>query len=114
MNITKERLLEIIKEEIIRHDKHHCELNEMLGGGNYPGARGPSTAHITVPEVENVAAAAGVQGLMYGHAVELMNALDRANIDRHGFEDMLRDLPHHTKTTGRPYSALSWIYDQIG
>jgi len=114
VNITKERLLEIIKEEIIRHDKHHGELNEMLGGGNYPGARGPSTAHITVPEVENIAAAAGVQGLMYGHAVELMNALDRANIDRHGFEDMLRKLPHHTKTTGRPYSALSWIYDQIG
>ena len=35
MNITKERLLEIIQEEIIRHDKHHGELNEMLGGGNY-------------------------------------------------------------------------------
>jgi hypothetical protein len=89
-------------------------MNEMLGGGNYPGARGPSTAHMTVGEIENIVAAAGIQGLMYGHAVELMDALDRSNVDKREFEGMLRNLPHHTKTTGRPYSALSWIYQQIG
>jgi len=89
-------------------------LNEMLGGDNYPGASGPSSAHMTVPEIERIVAAAGIDGLMYGHAVDLMKELDRANIDRRGFEDMLQGLPHHTKTTGRPYGALKWIYDQIG
>ena len=114
MNITKERLIEIIQEEIVLHAERRDNLNEMLGGGNYPGASGPSTAHMTVPEIENIVDAAGVGGLMYGHAKELMNALDRANINRREFEDMVRDLPHHTKTTGRPYSALSWIHDRIG
>ena len=104
LKITKQELQQIIQEEI----------NEMLGGGNYPGSRGPSTAHMTIGEIEEVVAAAGVQGLMYGHAKELMEALDRANINRREFEQMLQDLPHHTKTTGRPYSALSWIHQQIG
>ena len=104
MKITKLQLKQIIEEEI----------NEMLGGGNYPGARGSSTAHMTIDEIEEVVAAAGVTGLMYGHAKELMEACDRANIDRREFEQMLRNLPHHTKTTGRPYSALSWIHQQIG
>lgn len=104
LKITKQELQQIIQEEI----------NEMLGGGNYPGSRGPSTAHMTIGEIEEVVAAAGVQGLMYGHAKELMEALDRANINRREFEQMLRNLPHHAKTTGRPYSALSWIHQQIG
>ena len=89
-------------------------LNEMLGGDNYPGSSGPSTAHITVIEVEEDVEAAGIHGLMYGHAVDIMRALDRSNISRQEFQKMLRNLPHHTKTTGRPYGALSWIFQQIG
>ena len=75
LKITKQELQQIIQEEI----------NEMLGGGNYPGSRGPSTAHMTIGEIEEVVAAAGVHGLMYGHAKELMEALDRANINRREF-----------------------------
>jgi hypothetical protein len=143
MKITKKRLKQIIQEELetiiteaplMTYDSRvtgdpQKRLHRFTGGRDHlgrldPGVAGSWTqekphversgAHMTVDEVERAMANAGVDGLMYGHAVELMNALDRANIDRRGFEDMLRNLPHHTKTTGRPYSALSWIHKEIG
>jgi hypothetical protein len=102
MKITKSQLKKLIKEE----------LNEMLGGGNYPGARGSihTSTLMTIADVEGAFQEAGVKGLFYGQAKDVIEHYDKRNLDIRHLRDVLSKLPRHALTTGRPYSALEYVF----
>ena len=109
MKITKKRFLQLVKEELALY-------KEGWRGdpARYPGATGGSTGQMTVGEIERAFEATGVQGLLYGHAVDLMRTFDEKNLNLRELKQQLDQLPHNTKTTGRPDSAVAWVYKQVG